>query len=332
VSVYKGTKSPFYAYDFEIRGHRFYGSTKATNKKDAEQVERRLKAKARADIEALKRTGNGPLTLDVAAGRYWTEVGQHHADSAASYRYLAKLVGFFGKDRRLDEITDADVAALVTWRRSQTLKGRAKTKAGDLVAKVAPATVNRSAVEPLRKLFTRAKTTWRYQFPNEPNWRSHRLKEPEGRVRELDDNEEAALDAAMRSDYAPWIRFALLTGLRRAETLIRWSNVNWLTKTIMTVGKGGRAVATPITPAVTELLEPLRGHHPEFVFTYTAERTKGEQTKGRRYPITYEGGKTEWQRLMKRAGITICAFTTFATPLRRGSCAGPAISSSCSAR
>lgn len=322
MSIYKGAKSPFYAYDFQLHGRRFFGSTKATNKKDAEQVERELKAKARADIKAHTRDSNGPLTLDVAAGRYWTEVGQHHADSAATYRYLKRLVGYFGKDKRLDEIGDADVAALVAWRRGQTLKGRVKNKAGDPVAKVAPATVNRSAVEPLRKLFTRAKTSWRYQFPEEPNWRSHRLKEPEGRVRELDDNEEAALDVAMRGDYAPWIQFALLTGLRRAETLIRWSNVNWLAKAITTVGKGGRTVTTPITPAVAELLEPLRGHHPEFVFTYTARRTKGEQIKGRRYPITYEGGKTEWQRLMKRAGVKNLRFHdlrhTTATRLLRG--------------
>jgi integrase len=54
---------------------------------------------------------------------------------------------------------------------------------------------------------------------------------------------------------------------------------------------------------VAAILEPLRGHHPEAVFTYTAQRTRGELVKGRRYPVTYEGGKTEWQRLTKRAGV-----------------------------
>jgi hypothetical protein len=31
----------------------------------------------------------------------------------------------------------------------------------------------------------RAKTVWRYQFPREPLWRNHRLKEPMERMREL---------------------------------------------------------------------------------------------------------------------------------------------------
>ena len=74
----------------------------------------------------------------------------------------------------------------------------------------------------------------------------------------------------------------------------------------MRPGKGGRTVSTPITPAVAALLEPLKGHHPEAVFTFTAQRTlKGRGlVKGQRCPITYEGGKTEWTRLMKRAGVT----------------------------
>ena len=145
---------------------------------------------------------------------------------------------------------------------------------------------------------------WRYQFPLEPNWREHRLKEPEGRVRELHAGEGEALDAAARAGYAPWIEFARLTGFRRAETLLRWQDVNWTAGTITVKGKGGRLVSTPITPAVAALLEPLIGQHPEFVFTFVASRTRGDRVRGQRYPITYEGGKTEWQRLMKRAGVT----------------------------
>jgi integrase len=297
MSIYKSPKSPFYYFDFQFDNRRFFGSTKAKSRKNAEAVERDLKAKARADLEAEKRTGNAPLTFDIAAGRYWEEVGKHHADSAATSRNLERLLVYFGKGKRLDQITDADVSALVAWRRGQTIKGRAKA------ASVAPATVNRSTTEVLKKLYTRARRTWRFQFPIEPNWRDHRLKEPQGRVRELHASEEQALDSAMRGDYAPWFDFALMTGLRRAETLIRWRDVNWQAKTITTVGKGGRIVSTPITAEVAALLEPLKDHHDEFVFTYVAKRTRGGQVKGQRYPITYEGAKTEWQRLRARAGV-----------------------------
>jgi integrase len=262
MSVYKRADQETYSYDFKVRGHRFHGNTEARNRKGAETVELKLKAKAKGDVEAERRTGNGPLLLRHAAGRYW----------------------------------DDDVSSLVAWRRAQTLKGR---KGGKTVSN---STVNRSTTEVLRKLFTRARKAWGYQF-REPNWSQHRLKEPQGRVRELHASEEQALAVAARSDYAPWINFALLTGFRRAETLITWACVNWEARTIVTTGKGGRRVSTPLTEAVAAILEPLKGHHPEAVFTYTAQRTRGEVVKGRRYPITYEGGKTEWQRLTKRAGV-----------------------------
>jgi hypothetical protein len=40
------------------------------------------------------------------------------------------------------------------------------------------------------------------------------LKEPEERVRELQDDEADSLDAAMRDDYAPFFDFVRATGLR----------------------------------------------------------------------------------------------------------------------
>lgn len=220
------------AMTFSFRSRRFSGNTEARNKKDAEAVERQLKAEANADLDEAKRTGNGPLLLRHAAGRYWQEVGQHHRDGAGTWNAFDLLTKHFGPDKRLDEITDADVAGLVAWRRTHTVKGKGKKPIG-------PATVNRSVVEPLRKLFIRARVAWRHQFAREPLWRSHRLKEPVERVRELHANEAEALDAALRADFEPWFKFASATGLRLAETLITWDCVNWEGRAIVTTGKGG---------------------------------------------------------------------------------------------
>ena len=206
------------------------------------------------------------------------------------------LSAFFGENKRLDEISDADVSALVAWRRKQTVKGRGKKT-------VSPATVNRSVVEPLRKLFIRARTIWRCQFPREPIWRQHRLKEPLEHVRELHASEEAALTGALRPDYEPWFWFASATGLRLAETLIKWENVNWEAKRITTTGKGGKPVGTAITPDVAAILEPLKDHHPEAVFTYVCRKPRAGRRKGQRLPITYAGAKSEWQAHRKRAGV-----------------------------
>lgn len=280
MSVFQVPKSPFYQYEFQINGHRFRGSTETRNKKDAQAIERTLKEKAREDVKRQKQTGNGPLLLRYAAGRYWTEVGEHHKDNKATYHQLEMLVSFFGADKRLDEITDADVAALVAWRRKQTLHGRKKDKDGNPVRTVSNSTVNRTSIVPLKALFMRAKRTWKYQFPLEPSWRDHWLQMPEERVRELDGSEAAALDATVRDDYALWFEFARITGLRRQETLIRWKDVNWFAKRITTIGKRGKKVTTHITPEVKDILEQCKGHHLEFVFTYVCARTWGRVALG----------------------------------------------------
>src|SRR5215831_6759827 len=67
--------------------------------------------------------------------------------------------------------------------------------------------------------------------------------------------------------------------------------------------QGGKLVTTPITSTVRAILWPLRGHHPEHVFTYVAERTRAGKIRGRRYPLTYSGVKITWRRLCKVAGV-----------------------------
>jgi len=111
------------------------------------------------------------------------------------------------------------------------------------------------------------------------------------------------LTGALRPDYEPWFWFASATGLRLAETLIKWENVNWEAKRITTTGKGGKPVGTAITPDVAAILEPLKDHHPEAVFTYVCRKPRAGRRKGQRLPITYAGAKSEWQAHRKRAGV-----------------------------
>ena len=85
-------------------------------------------------------------------------------------------------------------------------------------------------------------------------------------------------------------------------------------------GKGGQPVTMPITPTIREILWPLRGHHPEFVFTYVAMRTHRDWVKGRRYPITLAGLRAHWHRLRKVAGVTDFRFIRSGTIWRRRRC------------
>jgi integrase len=184
----------------------------------------------------------------------------------------------------------------VAWRRGH------RRKNGALIS---PHTVNHTT-EQLRKLFTRAKL-WGVRFEREPKWSKHLLPVPDERVRELSDDEADRLDAAIRDDYAPFFAFARASGLRLTECLLRWSEVKWTAGQIRKPGKGGKMVTVPITSTIRDILWPLQGHHPDFVFTYVCQRRgaglHATRTKGQRYPLTYSGVHTYWQRLHKLAGV-----------------------------
>lgn len=294
MSLYKDPRSPYWRFDFRLGGHRFYDSTKCTTKREAETVERAAREKAKRHVTQIRAAATS-LRLDDVAGTYWLEVGQHHVGADNTWRLLGYLIDFFGKDKLITDITDGDVAKLVAWRRGHRVR-----EDGPLIS---PSTVN-DTIEQLRKLFTRAKMLG-VRFDHQPQWSKHLLTEPQERVRELVDDEAERLAAAARDDYAPLFLFARVTGLRLKECVtLRWDEVNWGTRQIQKLGKGGKLETVPITTAVREILWPLQEHHPEVVFTYIAQHSRDSYLQGERYPVTYSGVRTEWRRLRKRSGVT----------------------------
>jgi integrase len=299
MSVLKDDRSPYWRFDFQIGGHRFYGSTKVRTKREAEAVERAERERAKRHIEQA-RTAATSMRLDDVAGRYWSEIGQHHAGARNTERQLGYLIDFFGKDRVITDIGDGDLTRLVAWRRGH------QNRNGKLIS---PFTVN-DATQQLRELFSRAKL-WGVRFDHEPRWREHWLGEPSERVRELVGDEAERLEAATREDYAPFFAFVRASGLRQRECLLKWNEVDWGARQMRKQGKGDQLVTVPITPTIREILWPLQGHNSEYVFTYVAQQTRDGRTQGERYPLTYSGVQIAWRRLRKRAGVTGFRFHDF---------------------
>ena len=295
MSVRRDPRSPFYQYNFQIKRHRFFGSTKKTTRREAEAVERQERERARALIAQTERAQTS-LRLDDIAGRYWTEHAQYLAGAANAWTLIGVLLDYFGKDKLVTEITDDDVAKLVAWRR-----GHHKFKSDTVSDLLSPFTVNHT-VTTLRKLFTRCKL-WGVRFGHEPRWSKHLLKVPVEHVRELSDDEADKLDAVMRPDYAPFFAFARASGLRLAECLLRWSEIDWSARQIVKLGKGGKRVTVPLTPEIRDIIGPLRGHHPEFVFTYVPRIISTKDGNSRR-PLTYVGIQSYWRQLRKVSGVT----------------------------
>ncbi len=310
MSVYKQKGREEYIYDFWLKGHRFHGPA-GREKREALRIEAEAKAAARILVKEEDAEATAPLTLDLAIGRYWSEWGQHQKNAVDLKRNFKRIIGFFGTDKLLSAITDDDVAKLVAWRRGHRVTRHFKRNADPRAKKlplITPAEVNRSTTEMLRRVFVRGRKKWKIRYDSEPNWTEHFLPEPEERVRELRDDEDAALEAVMDPDYEALRRFSLASGLRLKESLLRWPQVDLGANRITTTGKGGRSIFLPITSEMRDILLSRRGHHPEFVFTYIAQATGSsaagaERVRGERYPITPGGLKTHWLRRRAAAGV-----------------------------
>ncbi|MGV6875860.1 tyrosine-type recombinase/integrase [Pseudochelatococcus sp. B33] len=302
MSVYKPKGSSVYYYDFQWRGTRFYGTTGTKDRRRAEGVERSRREELKRQ-DARGAYTSATTTLDVAAGRWWDEVGQHLKDPGVENK-VAGLINLVGKDTLLSEIDDNKVALAVVRRRAEFRRGKPE------MGLVTPATVNRTTVDLLSRIMTRAQKIWKIQLPDMPDWSAHRLKEPPERIRELSFVEEDAIKAAEREDYRPARLFAQATGLRRREVVnLTWKQVDWHAGVIRVTQKGDRHHVLPITAEIRAILWSLRGHHKDSVFTYVAKRTKKckrtgrEWVRGRRYPITYHGWGTTFGRIVNKAKV-----------------------------
>ncbi|MFG1465217.1 site-specific integrase [Xanthobacter sp. DSM 24535] len=289
MSVYKPKGSPFFHFDFQFRGVRFHGTTGCTSRREAERHETRQREAARETLSAAG-PGGAAMTVNVAMARFFTEVGQHYR---GNYREtfdsaLEWLTIQLGPKTLLKDIGKQIVSAAVARRRAEGVKN---------------STVNRTVTEPLRRVLARARKHWDQQV-QEIEWKDFLLAEPKERVRELRSEEETQIFDALRPDYHPILRFALLSGCRLAECVgLRPSDIDWGNRSITIRGKGEKVDTIPLTTGLRELLFPLRGHHPDAVFTYQVQRVRDGRRRGERRPITYEGLKTQWRRCKVAAKI-----------------------------
>lgn len=309
MSVYKrkrGEKTDdTYSYEFQLQGRRFSGNTGCRTKREAQAFEQSRKEQARIELNAEAAFFAERMTFEIAASRWWLEIGQHQKSTDTILRNLEWLKKWIGADKPLEEITDSVIAALVARRRGERVPIRmrnGKIKPGKLVS---PATVNRTCTQPLREIILRAKNVWKVQVAD-VDFGRHILKEPQERVREASCSEEDAILAQLGRGYDEAVRFAFLTGCRRMEILgLEWPQVDFFSQRFTVTGKGNKVRTIPMSEAIYQLLWEQKDHHPVKVFTYEAARTKKAEglVRGQRYPLTESGLKTAMRRAVPAAGV-----------------------------
>lgn len=318
VTLYRIPDSPFWWCNFTVDGRRVRRSTGIENSgaRKAEARERAGRLLAQA-LTAAARPG-APVTIEVAAERYYQEVIRHHRNADDEETALARIVERLGPQRPLHEISDGDIAELVARRRGDRRRGngwgKGRHNKDKDYGRVGNRTVN-ADTKLLRALINRVELWGQLTGPKR-QWARHLLPEADERDGEIGLEAEERLWAAIaadRPDMLPMLTFALLSGLRRANVIgLRWPQVDEAAGVITYQAKsrrpGGVARRLPLTPELLAILQGERGNHPVQVFTFVAARTAGPKSqrkvKGERYPFTETGWRRTWRRAVAAAGLT----------------------------
>lgn len=297
MSAYKHGETPFYHYDFQHKGRRFYGSTGEASLAAAKRVEAAKRQEAVAEMAiAARDVARGkrpsrPQTLVEVTAQYWDQVGARQARADQVMWSLNWLTAYFGDDKLITEIDGAEISRMVAKRRGERVvnvaRGRVKTG-----KEVSPARVNRSVTEPLRKVLYFARDTLG-QHIQPIKWKHYLLKEPEDRIRVMKAEQEEAILAALAEKYHPLVYVKKRIGPRIFELLkMKWSDVDWSGPRVEIEGKGGSRASVPLPKDVRDALWllPRRG---ERIFTHEDGSA-----------MTYSGVDSAWNRACVKAGVS----------------------------
>ncbi|MBE7198233.1 MAG: tyrosine-type recombinase/integrase [Parafilimonas terrae] len=297
ISVYKPKGSDVFHCRISVDGERKSKSTGCTNKRDAEAWGKRWKAHRVKKAEAKAENPNGQMGFLTAVNRFMTEKGDRLVAVKDLDRAFDWLVDEIGEDTPLVDINSALVTGLVAKRGSLCRWGR------EGAGLVSPLYAQRTVVDRLQSVCTWAKEFWEVALPNEPKW-SKLYEEIKPRTRCMSYAEEEAM-LAVAGDLGPLLEFVVLSGLRRADALIRWSQVDWDARVIKMRVKNDKQHEVRITKGISRVLERVRGHHDEFVFTTVHE---SRERAGKRVPVCYKSFGYFFEKVCSRAhveGLTI---------------------------
>lgn len=309
MSVYRPRKSPYWAYDFQIKGRRFHGSTGVETRRAAEAVERRLRQAAA--LGHLDDTAQ--MTLDLAAGRWWSEHGSALKDADRLFARVGRMVEAVGPKTKIVDITTDVVAVAIQRRRGQAFVKSAADDARQYLPKAG--TVNRDMIDSLRPILNRARKVWGATLP-EINWRDLRMKEPKPSPREFAADDLPRIYAEVMPHWHDLIDFASRYGCRLSELFFSLDDLDVAdvndARIKLRARKGGDDHVIPLLPGDAAMFAARKGR------VMAANRTQGAQIDtvwfreipskvagrpARLRALTYHGAAIALRRAMTRSGL-----------------------------
>jgi integrase len=333
----------YYRAEWIIDGKRYSRQTDipATESKKNKEMAKKLQTRWRDEMlreqqaaEATRvRNPKGKIldqTLDEAFAEYWEEKAQFKKGAQDIKADITRILDYLGGDFMLSDIDNEVIIGMMQRRKKEFVKVRSKDGKPTIDKKtglpkpqklVSPRTVNITVGERMKWFLSYMAAKGRQVQPI--RWESV-WEDEQPRVTSFTYEHEELMIRTYRKDHLPALSFALLGGPRREQFIdLKWDQIDWdrrviTFRSLKKKPKKGQAPAPyvlPMTTGIENLIlsqidsETNQPYHPEYVWTYVAERTFINHKSGRfyeegeRYRLTYEGLGTEWARWKARHGI-----------------------------
>lgn len=210
MTVYRKKTSPYWHFDFQMKGRRYHGSTGVDTKRAAEQIERDIRRKAATG----ELDDSSMMTLDAAAERWWTERGSDLKGGDRLEARIERVIALLEPATPISHITTEFLSRKIEVRRGQAItKSKAKGAKAYLPSN---STVNRDMIDTLRPILNRARKAWGAKLP-EIDWASLRMREPKPKPKELAGNDMDLVLAQVQPHWHDLVRFASRYGCRLSE-------------------------------------------------------------------------------------------------------------------
>lgn len=303
MGVYRPKRSPYWHYDFQLKGRRFHGSTGVDSKRAAEGIEREVRRKAATG----ELDDASMMTLDAAAGRWWIERGSGLKGGDRLEARIERVITLLGPATPISHITTEAVSRAIERRRGQAIT---KSKAKD-ARKYLPSnsTVNRDMIDTLRPILNRARKAWGAKLP-EIDWQALRMKEPKPKPKELAGDDLGRVLAEVRPHWHDLIMFASRYGCRLSELFFSLDDLDVAdlenARLKLRERKGDDDHTIPLLPDDAAMLAARLGRARaaslETVW-YREKRLKGPGGKVRLLALTANGAAIAMRRAMVRSGL-----------------------------
>lgn len=282
MGIYKDKKSPYWLYDFTVKGTRFRGSTEAVKKTEAQAVYDGLRRKI-----LLGETQKEQMTLSQAFARYWLDYGKFQKSSISTKSHIRHILKYFGERLYLHEIGQNELEKYISYCRtekykkviwSHRLQEMVETESEK---KTSAASVNRR-ISAFQSMHRRARDSWKVDT-QAIDFKGLKLAEPEPQNNTLTNDEAQALLDAAPKHMKDFLMLALFTGFRKANILeLKGSQIDMQKRLITVYGKSrkekGKLIAVPMVDELFRYIIAGKLHERENVITYKGQPVRDIKT------------------------------------------------------